>query len=282
MLLRILRRVAPGAATATSSSFINGISGAMPSISACTITALQLPGCSQGALPGISSREAWRSGCMPTTASKRSCSTMARAGPCCRIVTRTGGDELRLADSGGAPHGRCAVAELHAPRAGPARIRVRRGSWTISPQSAVDRDGIWRVDLRRARPELVVSLEDLLEVDPRREMGEAAHQVNHAVYSPVASGSCSCIAGWAGGNVLAAVLRGSRRFGLQAAARLIEWCRTTPGATTHTARVGSTPEGGDRYYLLDVSTGTARCAARRRWISSVTAILRFPRTVSGS
>ena len=119
-----------------------------------------------------------------------------------------------------------------------------------------DRDGIWRLDLRAGGAELIVSLVDLLKVDTRREMREAAHSVNHAVYSP-SGDRFVFMHRWLGppgmfsrlycaeadGSGLRLLLdhRMVSHYAWRDDRTLLAWART--------------PEGGDRYYLLDVSTG---------------------------
>jgi hypothetical protein len=70
-----------------------------------------------------------------------------------------------------------------------ARLRPEYGydveAENFSPDQPLDRDGIWRVDLREGGAQLIVSLERLAGVAARAEMTGAEHKVNHAVYSPL-------------------------------------------------------------------------------------------------
>jgi hypothetical protein len=120
----------------------------------------------------------------------------------------------------------------------------------------LDQDGIWRVDLRSSDSRLVVSLDDLTKHSPRPEMRDAGHAVNHAVYSPR-------------GSRVAFMHRWRSSLGLFS--RL--YCATPDGSNLrllldhrmvshyawrdeNTLLVWArTPEDGDRYFLLDVTTG---------------------------
>src|SRR5688572_9966782 len=141
-----------------------------------------------------------------------------------------------------------------------ARIRPEYGYdvevGNFSPDQPLDRDGLWRVDLGTGDARLIVSLASLAALQPRAEMGGAEHKVNHAVYSPAgtrlvfmhrwlgASGKFSRLyVANADGSDLRLLLdhRMVSHYAWRDERRLLVWARA--------------PEQGDRYYLLDVTTG---------------------------
>jgi len=126
----------------------------------------------------------------------------------------------------------------------------------FSAELPVDQDGLWRVDLQSGASGLLVSLQDLEEHAPRADMGEAEHQVNHAVYSP--SGKrIVFMHRWLGrlgkfSRLFCAASDGSdlrllldhrmvSHYAWRDDNRLLVWARA--------------PEHGDRYYVIDVTTG---------------------------
>lgn len=127
----------------------------------------------------------------------------------------------------------------------------------------LNQDGLWRVKLRTAESQLVVSLQDLANYSPRSDMRDAAHAVNHAVYSPHGNriafmhrwlgpqGRLSRLycAGSDGSNLrLLLDHRMVSHYAWRDDDTLIVWARTV--------------EDGDRYYLLDVLTGVTQvCCA---------------------
>jgi len=50
--------------------------------------------------------------------------------------------------------------------------------------SPVDRDGIWRLEIPSGESELIVSLADLIALNPNDTMGDARHKVNHIDIAP--------------------------------------------------------------------------------------------------
>ena len=54
----------------------------------------------------------------------------------------------------------------------------------FSLNQPLEQDGIWRVDLESGSQELIVDLATLVAHQPRPEMADAEHQINHLVYSP--------------------------------------------------------------------------------------------------
>ena len=105
---------------------------------------------------------------------------------CCRILTADGHERsFDWPIQAVHPHGTQALS-LNYLRLG--RVQPEYGYDVVadnfSAELPVDQDGLWRVDLQSGASGLLVSLQDLEEHAPRADMGEAEHQVNHAVYSP--------------------------------------------------------------------------------------------------
>ena len=89
-------------------------------------------------------------------------------------------------------------------------------------------------------------------------MAGADHKVNHAVYSPDGT-RFVFMHRWLGGSGKFSRLYVARMPTVRACGccSTIAWCRTTPGATnTGCSSRRARRTQGDRYYLLDVSTGT--------------------------
>ncbi|MDB9444790.1 hypothetical protein [Anabaena sp. CS-542/02] len=55
----------------------------------------------------------------------------------------------------------------------------------FSPNQPLDKDGIWEIDLEKGHAELIISLSQLTNHQPRPEMADAEHKVNHILYSPL-------------------------------------------------------------------------------------------------
>lgn len=49
----------------------------------------------------------------------------------------------------------------------------------------LDQDGIWEIDLNSGNGQLIISLSELINIQPRPEMEGAEHKVNHILYSPL-------------------------------------------------------------------------------------------------
>jgi Tol biopolymer transport system component len=150
-----------------------------------------------------------------------------------------------------------------------ARIRPEYGYdvevGNFSAEQPPERDGLWRVDLDSGTARLVVSLAELSALQPRADMGSAEHKVNHAVYSPAGT-RFVFMHRWLGPNgkfsrLYVADSDGSglrmlldhrmvSHYAWRDERRLLVWARA--------------PEHGDRYYLLDVTTGAreACCAGK--------------------
>ena len=171
------------------------------------------PECLPERSPGIFSREAWRSG-WPTTAVVGNCLQRLRGRKLVSRIVTLDGRERKLewpiqAVHPGAEH----ALSLNYRRL--ARIQPEYGYDAdvdnFTPDQPLNRDGIWRLDLRSADAQLIVSLEELAGFAPRPDALEADHKVNHActrrrrtvcVYAPLA---------WLAREVFAAVLRPIRR-----------------------------------------------------------------------
>ena len=54
----------------------------------------------------------------------------------------------------------------------------------FNPDQPLWRDGIWHIDLQTGEGRLTLSLEELRALQPRRDMADAQHKVNHLIYSP--------------------------------------------------------------------------------------------------
>jgi len=177
---------------------------------------------------------------------------------CCRIVTADGHERsFDWPIQAVHPHGTHALS-LNYLRL--SRVQPEYGYDVVadnfSAELPVDQDGLWRVDLQSGASGLLVSLQDLEEHAPRADMGEAEHQVNHAVYSPGGKrivfmhrwlgrlGKFSrlfCAA--ADGSDLRLLLdhRMVSHYAWRDDNSLLVWARA--------------PEHGDRYYVIDVTTG---------------------------
>lgn len=141
-----------------------------------------------------------------------------------------------------------------------ARVRPEYGydvaADNFSPDQPLGHDGLWRVDLASGDAALVVSLADLAAMQPRADMAGADHKINHAVYSPAGtrfvfmhrwvgkSGKFSRLyLANADGSGLRPLLdhRMVSHYAWRDELSLLVWART--------------PDKGDRYYILDVTTG---------------------------
>jgi hypothetical protein len=175
----------------------------------------------------------------------------------CRIVTLDG-RERRLEWPIQALHPRKTEAlSLNYRRL--ARIRPEYGYDVevdnFAPDQPVDRDGIWRVDLRSGDSHLIVSLQQLADTAPGREIAGAEHKVNHAVYSPD-GGRFVFMHRWLGprGKFSRLYCANSDGTGLRL---LLDHRMVSHYAWRDESTVlawARTPEEGDRYYFLDVST----------------------------
>lgn len=144
-----------------------------------------------------------------------------------------------------------------------ARIRPEYGyrgpAQNFAPDQALDRDGVWYVDLTSGDSRLLFSIARLKENSGRLEMLESEHKVNHFTYSPAGS-RFAFLHRWLGprgkfsrlyvassdGTDLRLLLddRMVSHYTWLDEMSLLAWARA--------------PEAGDRYYLIDVTTGERR------------------------
>lgn len=117
-------------------------------------------------------------------------------------------------------------------------------------------DGIWKVDLKSGKGELILSLQALIAYQPRPEMADAQHKVNHIMYSPQGSkfvfmhrwfnsqGKFSrlYVADSDGSNLKLLLDEDMvSHYSWEDERYLLAWARTKVA--------------GDRYYSIDVTTG---------------------------
>lgn len=148
-----------------------------------------------------------------------------------------------------------------------ARIRPEYGYAVgvdnFDPHQPLSNDGIWCVDLRDGAARLCISLEYLSQNLPRKDMRRADHKVNHVVYSPGgkrfvfmhrwlgAQGKFSrlyCSNGDGTGVRLLLDERMVSHYSWRDDNTLLVWARTA--------------REGDRYYILDVTSGAMEVLGR--------------------
>ena len=125
----------------------------------------------------------------------------------------------------------------------------------FSSDLAYSEDGIWQLDFDSQATELVVTLQQLIDKQPRPEMVDAQHKVNHIMYSPHGSryvfmhrwlgkdGKYSRLYVADAQHNLTLLLdeRMVSHYSWQDETHLVAWARTE--------------QHGDRYYLINVETG---------------------------
>lgn len=126
------------------------------------------------------------------------------------------------------------------------------------PGQSMHQDGIWHVDLSTEQARLVISLQDLREYKPRREMKSSEHKVNHIVYSPAGS-HFVFMHRWIGAQgkfsrLYCAESNGARMTLLLDCRMVSHYAWRDENTLLVWAR---TARDGDRYYLIDVSSGAA-------------------------
>lgn len=117
-----------------------------------------------------------------------------------------------------------------------------------------EKDGIWRVNLETGEYQLAIAIESLINYQPRPEMEQAQHKVNHIMYSPQGSryvfmhrwlgkGKYSRLYVADSNDNLKLLLdeRMVSHYSWQDEEHLLAWARTS--------------EKGDHYYLINVITG---------------------------
>lgn len=128
-------------------------------------------------------------------------------------------------------------------------------------------DGVWLVDLVTGDGRLAVRLSDLIDYQPRIEMRDADHKVNHVMYSPH-GGHVVFMHRWTGrqgkfSRLFVADANGDN-LRLLLDARLVShysWC------TDRELIVWARAEHRDRYHLLNVETGVLRVVGSDRFNS---------------
>lgn len=127
----------------------------------------------------------------------------------------------------------------------------------FSTDEPLERDGIWRVDLEANRSELVLSLAVLTAHAPRPEMNGATHKVNHLLYAP-SGDRFVFVHRWKGSAGRFSRLYAARPDGAKLRLLLDErmvshyhW-----RDDDHLLVWARTARHGDRYYLVNVNTGS--------------------------
>lgn len=141
-----------------------------------------------------------------------------------------------------------------------ARLRAEYGYAIIAknfaPDQPLDGDGIWHVNLRTGDSHLLFSLASLIENEPRPEMRQSEHKVNHAMYSPTGS-RFIFLHRWLGPSGKFSRLYVARDSGtdlrLLLDDRMVSHCNWL--GETHVIAWARTQEAGDAYYLINVTTG---------------------------
>lgn len=126
----------------------------------------------------------------------------------------------------------------------------------FSPDQLLEEDGIWKVDLESGEGNLILSLAKLAENQPRSEMVNSNHKVNHIMYSPAGT-KFVFMHRWIGSqgkfsrlyvanndsSDLCLLLddRMVSHYSWRDEEHLLVWARTK--------------EAGDHYYLINVITG---------------------------
>ena len=127
----------------------------------------------------------------------------------------------------------------------------------FSANMPLTEDGLWRVGLGTGEADLIISLSQLRNFQPRPEMGGADHKVNHAMYSPEGT-RFVFMHRWTSDEGKFSRLYVANADGTQL--RLLMDNRMVSHYNwrdeNHLLVWGRTEERGDSYYLLDVCDGT--------------------------
>jgi hypothetical protein len=141
-----------------------------------------------------------------------------------------------------------------------ARLRTEYGYGVtvknFSPEQALNRDGIWHVDLRTGESRLLLSIAFLSEDKRATEMQHSEHKVNHVMYSPAGS-HFVFLHRWLGPRGKFSRLYVARDTGtdlrLLLDDRMVSHCNWLD--ETHVIAWARAQEAGDAYYLINVATG---------------------------
>lgn len=132
----------------------------------------------------------------------------------------------------------------------------------FSPFQPLDRDGIWRVDLTTGEGELIVSLEQLHAIEPRKEMNPEKTQVNHIIFSPTGT-RCVFMHRWFYRHVMYSRLYimdwSSKNLHLLLDTQMISHYHWFDD--DHLIVYGRVPENRDTYFLINVVDGSYRVLA---------------------
>ena len=127
----------------------------------------------------------------------------------------------------------------------------------FGPEMPFEDDGLWSVDIESKTADLMITLADLRDYQPRPEMKNADHKVNHAVYSPQ-GGRIVFMHRWVGNEGKFSRLYVSDSEGQKL--RLLMDNRMVSHYNwrdeDHLIVWGRTQEHGDHYYLINVTDGT--------------------------
>lgn len=129
----------------------------------------------------------------------------------------------------------------------------------FSSNMSLVKDGLWRVNLETGRAELVLSISQLRDYQPRPEMENARHRVNHAMYSPKGS-RVVFMHRWVGdeGKFSRLYVAAPNGDDLQLLMDDRMVSHYSWRDENHLVVWGRTEKHGDRYYLVDVRDGKRR------------------------
>jgi hypothetical protein len=126
----------------------------------------------------------------------------------------------------------------------------------FAPDQVLESDGLWCLRLDTGQAQLCVSLRELAEAAPAAMTGDR-HKVNHVVYSP-RGGQFAFLHRWLGPRGKFSRLYVAKADGtnlrLLLDHRMVSHVAWRDDATL--LAYARAPERGDRYYLIDVSTGS--------------------------
>jgi hypothetical protein len=144
-----------------------------------------------------------------------------------------------------------------------ARLRPEYGypvsARNFAPDQALDRDGIWRVDLETGDSRLLLSIASLVGHDPPVEMSKSGHKINHVLYSPAGS-RFVFLHRWLGpgGKFSRLYVAGADGANLRLLLDERMVSHYSWADETHVLAWARAQEAGDRYYIIDVITGRAQ------------------------
>jgi hypothetical protein len=134
----------------------------------------------------------------------------------------------------------------------------------FQPGQSLEQDGIWHFCLFGRNRSLIVSIEQLIHFQPRQEMHEANHKVNHVIYSPKGT-RFVFVHRWIGSRgkfsrlYVANNPDGSNLRLLMDDRMVSHYCWRDED---HLLVYGRTLGEGDRYYLVNVTTGNIQVVGK--------------------